>query len=82
MNWYKENAAEWKEIIEVVSRENGRSELMVEKDTVQSMFLHGLQKYEDIPFVFKGGTSLSKGYGIINRFLSAPSSRLVSFRVF
>lgn len=67
MNWYKENYREWKEIIETVARELGRSEQMVEKDTIQSMFLCELVK-EDIPFVFKGGTSLSKAYNLIDRF--------------
>ena len=55
MNWYRENYSEWKEIIETVAREIGRSEQMVEKDTIQSMFLHELAK-SDLPFVFKGGT--------------------------
>ena len=40
---------------------------MVEKDTVQSMFLLELSKI-DLPFVFKGGTSLSKAYNRIDRF--------------
>lgn len=40
---------------------------MVEKDTVQSMFLSELSKAE-LPFVFKGGTSLSKAYNMIDRF--------------
>lgn len=39
MNWYKEYRTEWKEIIETVARELGKSEQMVEKDTIQSMFL-------------------------------------------
>ncbi len=67
MNWYKEHQAEWKEIIETVARELGRSEQMVEKDTIQSMFLFELAKSE-LPFVFKGGTSLSKAYNLIDRF--------------
>lgn len=67
MNWYKDDANEWKEIIETVARELGRTELMVEKDTVQSMFLFELSKSE-LPFVFKGGTSLSKAYNLIDRF--------------
>ena len=67
MNWYKEYQTEWKEIIETVARELGRSEQMVEKDTIQSMFLHKLAKSE-LPFVFKGGTSLSKAYNLIDRF--------------
>ena len=67
MNWYKEYYNEWKEIIETVAREMGRTEQMVEKDTIQSMFLYELAKSE-LPFVFKGGTSLSKVYNLIDRF--------------
>lgn len=67
MNWYREFYSEWKEIIETVARELGRSEQMVEKDTIQSMFLYELAKSE-LPFVFKGGTSLSKAYNLIDRF--------------
>ena len=67
MNWYKEYYREWKEIIETVAREQRRNEQMVEKDTIQSMILFELAK-SDLPFVFKGGTSLSKGYNLIDRF--------------
>lgn len=67
MSWYKEYRSQWKEIIETVARELGRAELMVEKDTIQSMFLLELSKSE-LPFVFKGGTSLSKAYNLIDRF--------------
>ena len=67
MSWYKDNYNEWKEIIETVAREIGRSEQMVEKDTIQSLFLLGLSKSE-LPFVFKGGTALSKAYNLIDRF--------------
>ena len=67
MNWYREYQAEWKEIIETVAREIGRSEQMIEKDTIQSMFLFELVKSE-LPFVFKGGTSLSKAYNLVDRF--------------
>ena len=67
MSWYSEYRNEWKEIIETVARECKRAELMVEKDTVQSMFLLELSKI-DLPFVFKGGTSLSKAYNLIDRF--------------
>lgn len=67
MNWYREYYSEWKEIVETVSREYGISEIMVEKDTIQSMFLYELSKSE-LPFVFKGGTSLSKAYNLIERF--------------
>jgi len=67
MNWYKEYQTEWKEIIETVARELGRSEQMVEKDTIQSLFLFELAKSE-LPFVFKGGTSLTKVYNLTDRF--------------
>jgi predicted nucleotidyltransferase component of viral defense system len=67
MNWYREFHDEWKEIIETVARELGRTEQMVEKDTIQSMFLLELSKSE-LLFVFKGGTSLSKAYNLIDRF--------------
>ena len=53
MNWYKGFQNEWKEIIKTVAREVGRTELMVEKDTIQSMYLLELSKV-DLPFVFKG----------------------------
>lgn len=49
MNWYKEFYNEWKEIIETVAREINRSEQMVEKDTIQSMFLLELSK-TNLPF--------------------------------
>ena len=42
----KEYYIEWKEIIETVARELGRGEQMVEKDTIQSMFLYELAKSE------------------------------------
>lgn len=66
MNWYK-NKNEWKEIIDAVASESKRNPLMVEKDTIQSMFLYKLSLSE-LPFVFKGGTSLSKAFDLIDRF--------------
>ena len=67
MSWYKDNKDAWKEIIQTVAAEEHRTTQMVEKDTIQSMFLLGLSKSE-LPFVFKGGTSLSKAYALIDRF--------------
>lgn len=67
MSWYSEYRNEWKEIIETVAAETKKTPQMVEKDTLQTMFLSKLSK-EKIPFVFKGGTALSKVYGLINRF--------------
>jgi len=57
MSWYKENKEKWKDIIETVSLETNRNQIMIEKDLIQSMFLYELSK-KDLPFVFKGGTSL------------------------
>ena len=67
MNWYKNHYIEWKEVLETVSREIKKAEILVEKDTIQSMFLNELSKV-NLPFVFTGGTSLSKAYNLINRF--------------
>lgn len=67
MNWYRDNKGIWKEIIEAVSSEIKISTTMIEKDIIQSLFLFELSK-SSIPFVFKGGTSLSKVYRLINRF--------------
>jgi len=67
MSWYKNYKTEWKQIIETVASEIKRSNVIVEKDLIQSLFLYELSK-EELPFVFKGGTSLSKIYGIIDRF--------------
>ena len=43
MSWYKEYRSQWKEIIETVARELGRTELMVEKDTIQSDYDYALE---------------------------------------
>ena len=51
MNWYKSDADTWKEIIETVAAEEHRTTQMVEKDTIQSMFLLELSKSE-LPIVF------------------------------
>ncbi len=67
MSWYRDYKEQWKEIIETVAAEEHRTTQMVEKDTIQSMILSGISQ-SDLPFVFKGGTSLSKAYGLIDRF--------------
>ncbi len=67
MNWYKDDKDAWREIIETVAAEEHRTTQMAEKDTVQSMFLLDVSRSE-LPFVFKGGTSLSKAYALIERF--------------
>ena len=50
MSWYKEYRSQWKEIIETVVRELVRTKLMVEKDTIQSMFLLEFSN-SGLPFV-------------------------------
>lgn len=67
MNWYRNYKDQWQEIIGTVAAEERRVIQMIEKDTIQSMFLLEISKSE-LPFVFKGGTSLSKAYGLIDRF--------------
>ena len=67
MNWFSDKKETWKTIIDSISNELKRNPIIVEKDTIQSIFLYELSKY-DFPFVFKGGTSLSKAYNLIDRF--------------
>ncbi|MBQ9608328.1 MAG: nucleotidyl transferase AbiEii/AbiGii toxin family protein [Lachnospiraceae bacterium] len=64
MSWYKDNKDVWKEIIETVAAEKHKTTQMVEKDTIHSMILLEISKSE-FPLVFKGGTSLSKAYGLL-----------------
>lgn len=47
MSWYKNHYSEWKEIIETVARELGKNEIMVEKDTIQSIGSAPVQYYGD-----------------------------------
>lgn len=57
----------FKEIINRTSQYTSYSEAIIEKDYYATAILKALF-YEDFGFVFKGGTSLSKAYHIINRF--------------
>ncbi len=62
-----ENKAEFASLIETASNILGIEEDIIEKDYYLTIFLKHLQK--KIPnLLFKGGTSLSKCYHIINRF--------------
>jgi len=45
MNWYSIYKNEWKEIIETVASEGKRSNTIVEKDLIQSLFLYELKTY-------------------------------------
>lgn len=58
------------EIIEEIAAEMGISSAFVEKDWYSVQALKAVAEYESDGFqtIFSGGTSLSKGYGLIQRF--------------
>ena len=57
----------FKEVIEQMVADTGRVAVLIEKDYYVTMILRLLaQKLSNV--VFKGGTSLSKGFKVINRF--------------
>lgn len=58
--------ADAKDLFSIISAEKGISPSIVEKDYWVMHALWGLQQQHD--FELKGGTSLSKGYNLINRF--------------
>lgn len=57
----------FKEMIAYTSQNAGVREDIIEKDYYVTLILEELSKI-DYPVVFKGGTSLSKAYGVIDRF--------------
>jgi len=64
-----ENNNEFKQIIQRVAEEFGLETFQVEKDYFVSLFLKELSILENnVEIVFKGGTSLSKCYKVIDRF--------------
>ncbi|MBU1044358.1 MAG: nucleotidyl transferase AbiEii/AbiGii toxin family protein [Candidatus Omnitrophica bacterium] len=64
---YLHNHHEFKELLRAVEHQHNIESSLVEKDYWIMHVLYGLQKNEFL-FELKGGTSLSKGYGIIHRF--------------
>jgi predicted nucleotidyltransferase component of viral defense system len=64
---YLHNHPDFPELIRIVAREKGIDPAMVEKDYWIMHCLYGLQRL-GLKFELKGGTSLSKGFQIINRF--------------
>ena len=66
MNWYKDKVEAWTEIIKDTADKTSKTELMIERDIIQSILLHNLN-LENKNLVFKGGTCLSKVYDIIDR---------------
>ena len=62
-----EDRETFKDVIEQVAEDSGRATVVIEKDYYVTMILRLLsQKLSNV--VFKGGTSLSKGFMAINRF--------------
>lgn len=60
---------DFEQIVQATADDLGLGHFQVEKDYYVSLFLKELQKLDsDIQVVFKGGTSLSKCYDIIDRF--------------
>jgi hypothetical protein len=59
--------ADFAGLIQLVASERGIDPVLVEKDYWIMHCLWGLQQ-QDFRFELKGGTSLSKGYGVIHRF--------------
>lgn len=64
---YLHNHPQFADLIRIVAAERGIDPAMVEKDYWLMHSLYGLQK-QDFTFALKGGTSLSKGHHIIDRF--------------
>lgn len=61
------NDPEFKELLFIVSTKKGIDSSLIEKDYWITHTLYSLQQ-QGIEFELKGGTSLSKGYGLIHRF--------------
>jgi hypothetical protein len=59
--------AQFADLIRIVAEDQGISPALVEKDYWIMQSLYGLQQL-GLTFELKGGTSLSKGYGLISRF--------------
>jgi predicted nucleotidyltransferase component of viral defense system len=64
---YLHNHLQFADLIRIVAREKSIDPALVEKDYWLVHCLYGLQKLGR-KFELKGGTSLSKGYGAIERF--------------
>jgi hypothetical protein len=64
---YLYNHPEFPDLIRIVAEQKGIAPALVEKDYWIMHCLYGLQQL-GLKFELKGGTSLSKGYGIIHRF--------------
>ncbi len=68
MGLLRDNEADFAGAVARASDELGLAPLFVEKDYWVTQVLRALHERHAGGFVFKGGTSLSKGYGLIERF--------------
>lgn len=66
-NEYLHQLKDFPDLIRIVSEERSIDPILVEKDYWIMHSLYGLQRI-GLSFELKGGTSLSKGFGIIERF--------------
>jgi hypothetical protein len=64
----RDDPTEFEDAIDAAARALGLAPLFVEKDYWVTQVLRALNTRHSGWFVFKGGTSLSKGYGLIERF--------------
>ncbi|MBN8669520.1 MAG: nucleotidyl transferase AbiEii/AbiGii toxin family protein [Chitinophagales bacterium] len=64
---YLHERKDFPDLLQIIGKEMGILPYLIEKDYWIMHVLHGLQK-QGFKFELKGGTSLSKGYGIIDRF--------------
>src|SRR5882724_7129730 len=64
---YLHNHKQFPDLIRIVAQQKGIDPALVEKDYWITHCLHGLQQL-GLSFALKGGTSLSKGFQIIDRF--------------
>ncbi|MGJ1334205.1 nucleotidyl transferase AbiEii/AbiGii toxin family protein [Sphingobacterium siyangense] len=64
---YLHNHKDFAALLSIIAEETGIAAGLVEKDYWIMHVLHGL-KLQGFEFELKGGTSLSKGYGLIDRF--------------
>lgn len=74
---YLHNHPEFSELIRIVGQDKAIDPALVEKDYWIMHCLFGLQQ-AGMTFELKGGTSLSKGYGIIHRFSEDIDIRIES----
>lgn len=80
---YIHNHKDFQDLILIIANEMSISPILVEKDYWIMHCLYGLQK-QGLDFQMKGGTSLSKGFKLINRFsedidilITPPQNRTV-----